>query len=45
LRGYHVVHMVAGPGPGITVSAPPGWVSETNRTIDRLKPRLTKAPG
>jgi peptidoglycan-N-acetylglucosamine deacetylase len=45
LRGYHVVHMVAGPGPGITVSAPPGWVSETNRTIDRLKPRLTKPPG
>jgi peptidoglycan-N-acetylglucosamine deacetylase len=44
LRGYHVVHMVAGPGPGVTVTAPPGWVSETERTIDRLKPRLTKPP-
>jgi peptidoglycan/xylan/chitin deacetylase (PgdA/CDA1 family) len=44
LRGYHVVHMVAGPGPGAIVDAPPGWVSETERTIDRLKPRLTKAP-
>ena len=42
LRGYHVVHMVAGPGPGVTVDAPPGWVSETERSIDRLKPRLTK---
>jgi peptidoglycan-N-acetylglucosamine deacetylase len=42
LRGYHVVHMVAGPGPGVTVDAPSGWVSETERSIDRLKPRLTK---
>jgi peptidoglycan/xylan/chitin deacetylase (PgdA/CDA1 family) len=42
LRGYHVVHVVAGPGPGVTVDAPPGWVSETERSIDRLKPRLTK---
>ena len=42
LRGYHVVHMVAGPGPGVTVDAPPGWVSETERSIDRPKPRLTK---
>jgi peptidoglycan-N-acetylglucosamine deacetylase len=42
LRGYHVVHMVAGAGPGVTVDAPPGWVSETERSIDRLKPRLTK---
>ena len=44
LRGYHVVHVVAGPGPGVTVDAPPGWVSETERSIDRLKPRLTKPP-
>jgi peptidoglycan/xylan/chitin deacetylase (PgdA/CDA1 family) len=42
LRGYHVVHMVAGPGPGATVDAPPGWSSETERSIDRLKPRLAK---
>jgi peptidoglycan-N-acetylglucosamine deacetylase len=42
LRGYRVVHMVAGPGPGVTVEAPPGWSSETERTIDRLKPRLAK---
>jgi peptidoglycan/xylan/chitin deacetylase (PgdA/CDA1 family) len=40
LRGYHVVHMVAGPGPGVTVDAPQGWVSETERSIGRLKPRL-----
>ncbi len=44
LRGYHVVHMVAGPGPGngSTVDAPKGWVSETERSIGRLKPRLAK---
>jgi peptidoglycan/xylan/chitin deacetylase (PgdA/CDA1 family) len=42
LRGYHVVHVVAGAGKGVTVDAPPGWVSETERSIDRLKPRLTK---
>ena len=28
-RGYHVVHMVPGPGNGPTVDAPHGWVSET----------------
>ena len=44
LRGYHVVHVVAGPGQGVTVDAPTGWVSETERSIDRLKPRLTKPP-
>jgi peptidoglycan/xylan/chitin deacetylase (PgdA/CDA1 family) len=42
LRGYHVVHVVAGVGKGVTVDAPPGWVSETERSIDRLKPRLTR---
>jgi peptidoglycan/xylan/chitin deacetylase (PgdA/CDA1 family) len=42
LRGYHVVHVVAGPGRGVTVDAPIGWVSETERSVDRLKPRLTK---
>jgi peptidoglycan/xylan/chitin deacetylase (PgdA/CDA1 family) len=40
LRGYHVVAMVAGPGPGETVAAPPGWTSETERALGRLKPRL-----
>jgi peptidoglycan/xylan/chitin deacetylase (PgdA/CDA1 family) len=42
-RGYHVVHMVAGPGNGPTVDAPPGWTSETERTVGALKPRLEKA--
>lgn len=42
LRGYHVVHMIAGPGPGVTVDAPPGWSSETERALGRLKPRLDK---
>jgi peptidoglycan/xylan/chitin deacetylase (PgdA/CDA1 family) len=41
-RGYRVVHMVAGPGPGVTVDAPPGWISETEQALGRLKPRLTK---
>ena len=39
-RGYHVVHIVAGPGAGETVPAPPGWLSETGRTIAAIKPRL-----
>jgi peptidoglycan-N-acetylglucosamine deacetylase len=42
LRGYHVVHMIAGPGPGATVDAPPGWISQTERAIDRLKLPLTR---
>jgi peptidoglycan/xylan/chitin deacetylase (PgdA/CDA1 family) len=41
--GYRVVHMVPGPGNGPTVDAPPGWSSETERTIGALKPRLEKA--
>jgi peptidoglycan/xylan/chitin deacetylase (PgdA/CDA1 family) len=41
-RGYRVVHMVAGPGHGPTVDAPAGWISETERTIGALKPRLEK---
>ena len=40
LRGYHVVHLVAGPGAAATVAAPPGWSSETERALGRLKPRL-----
>jgi peptidoglycan/xylan/chitin deacetylase (PgdA/CDA1 family) len=43
-RGYHVVHMVAGPGPGVTVDAPAGWISETEQALGRLKPRLAKPP-
>ena len=43
-RGYRVVHMVAGPGNGPTVAAPPGWISETERTIGALKPRLERPP-
>ena len=41
-KGYKVVHMVAGPGNGPTVPAPPGWRSETERVIGALKPRLEK---
>jgi peptidoglycan-N-acetylglucosamine deacetylase len=41
-RGYHVVHMIAGPGRGATVDAPPGWVSETEQALGRLKPRLAR---
>ena len=37
-RGYHVVHMVPGPGNGPTVDAPHGWVSETGSTLGRLGP-------
>jgi len=35
--------MVPGPGNGPTVEAPPGWVSETERTIGALRPRFDKA--
>ena len=42
-RGYKVVHIVPGPGAAATVDAPPGWTSETESIIGRLKPRLTAA--
>jgi len=42
-RGYRVVHIEAGPGHGPTADAPAGWVSETERTISSVKPRLEKA--
>jgi peptidoglycan/xylan/chitin deacetylase (PgdA/CDA1 family) len=42
-KGYRVVHMVAGPGAGPTVPAPPGWTSETERVVGALKPRLEKS--
>jgi len=44
-EGYRVVHMVAGPGNGPTVPAPPGWRSETERVISALRPRLDKSVG
>jgi peptidoglycan/xylan/chitin deacetylase (PgdA/CDA1 family) len=43
-RGYHVVHIVAGPGRGDTFPAPAGWVSETGRTVNALRPRFDAAP-
>jgi peptidoglycan/xylan/chitin deacetylase (PgdA/CDA1 family) len=42
-KGYRIVHMVPGPGHGPTASAPAGWVSETERVIGALKPRLEKS--
>jgi peptidoglycan/xylan/chitin deacetylase (PgdA/CDA1 family) len=42
-KGYRIVHIVAGPGTGPTVPAPPGWRSETERVIGALKPRLEKS--
>ena len=40
-EGYRIVHMTGGgPVNGPTVPAPPGWVSETERVIGALKPRL-----
>ncbi len=41
LRGYRVVHMVPASGASPTRDAPPGWTSETERVIGRLKPRLS----
>jgi peptidoglycan-N-acetylglucosamine deacetylase len=32
-RGYHVVHIVPGPGRAQTRDAAPGWASETDRVI------------
>jgi peptidoglycan-N-acetylglucosamine deacetylase len=42
-KGYRIVHMVPGPGNGLTVPAPPGWSSETERVIGALKPRLDRS--
>jgi peptidoglycan/xylan/chitin deacetylase (PgdA/CDA1 family) len=42
-KGYRVVQMVPGPGHMATAPAPKGWFSETERTIDALKPRLERA--
>ncbi len=43
-RGYRVVHVVAGPGVGQTAGAPAGWVSETERVVGAIKPRLDGPP-
>jgi peptidoglycan/xylan/chitin deacetylase (PgdA/CDA1 family) len=42
-RGYRVVQIEAGPGHGPVEKAPPGWRSETGRTIDSIRPRFVKA--
>jgi peptidoglycan-N-acetylglucosamine deacetylase len=41
-RGYHIVHIIPGPGAGPTVAAPAGWFSETERVVGAIKPRLDK---
>jgi peptidoglycan-N-acetylglucosamine deacetylase len=43
-RGYRVVQIEAGPGRGPTEAAPAGWRSETERTVNSLKPRLDGGP-
>ena len=35
-RGFHVVHVVPGPGQAETRAAPAGWSSETERVIAAL---------
>jgi peptidoglycan/xylan/chitin deacetylase (PgdA/CDA1 family) len=42
-RGYRIVQIEAGPGHGPTEKAPPGWRSETGRTLDSIRPRWDKA--
>jgi peptidoglycan/xylan/chitin deacetylase (PgdA/CDA1 family) len=42
-RGYRIVQIEAAPGHGPTEKAPPGWRSETGRTIDSIRPRFEKA--
>ena len=39
-RGYHVVQIEPGPGRGPTEPAPAGWRSQTERTLNAVKPRL-----
>jgi peptidoglycan/xylan/chitin deacetylase (PgdA/CDA1 family) len=43
VKGYRIVDMVPGPGTGPTVPAPKGWVSETERVVGALKPRLDRS--
>jgi hypothetical protein len=44
-RGYHVVHMVAGPGTGPTANAPSGWFSETERVTNAIMPKARSVAG
>ena len=39
-RGYHVVHLVAGPGHAETREAGPGWSSETEKVIAEILGRV-----
>ena len=39
-RGYRVVHIVPGDGAAATEAAGPGWRSETERTLERMWPRV-----
>jgi peptidoglycan/xylan/chitin deacetylase (PgdA/CDA1 family) len=38
-HGYHIVHVVPGPGPLQTAAAGPQWTSETERTLRHMWPR------
>ncbi len=38
--GYHVVHIVPGPGPTATRPAPAGWTSETEKAVAHLRPKV-----
>ena len=42
-RGYRIVHIIPGAGAARTQEAPAGWMSETERIISRLAPRLRGA--
>ncbi len=45
-NGYKIVDVTGGGSrSGPTAPAPPGWISETERVIGALKPRLEKASG
>ena len=39
-RGFHIVHVVPGPGKPETLAAPPGWTSETEAVLARIMPKL-----
>lgn len=41
-NGFKIVHMVPGHGATPTVDAPPGWSSETEKTLAALMPKLVR---